>query len=70
MFKVNNKEHQNDGGFTIPPEFLGSGCKSWMLDSGRWTLDAGPWTLDFERWSLDAEIYTLDSGCWTLDTGH
>ena len=41
------------------PEFLDSGRKSWMLDSGRWTLDSG-------RWTRDAGLWTLDSGHWTL----
>ena len=36
------------------PEFLGSGRKSWTLDSGRSTLDAKLWTLDSGRWTLDA----------------
>ena len=31
------------------PEFLDSGRKSWMLESGRWTLDAALWMLDSGR---------------------
>ena len=38
------------------PEFLGSGRKSWTLDSGRWALNAGIWTLDSGRCTLDAEL--------------
>ena len=38
------------------PEFLGSGRKSWTLDSGRWALDAELWTLDPGRWTLDAGL--------------
>ena len=34
------------------PEFLGSGRKSWMLNSGRWALDAGRWTLDADHQTL------------------
>ena len=64
------------------PEFLGSGRRSWTLDTGRWsldarlwtldagsgnwTLDAGPWTPDVGRWTLDATLWTLGSGQWTL----
>ena len=50
------------------PELLGSGCKSWTLDSGRWTLDAGSWTLDSGLWPFDATlaIPTLGSGHRTL----
>ena len=51
------------------PEFLDSGRKSWMLDSGRWTLDAGLWTLDSGRWTLDTELWTLGYGLWMLDSG-
>ena len=51
------------------PEFLGSGRKSWTLDSGRWALDAELWTLDPGRWTLDAGLWTRDSGHWTLDAG-
>ena len=52
------------------PEFLGSGRKSWTLNSGRWALNAGIWTLDSGRCTLDAELSTLDagSGRWTLDS--
>ena len=31
------------------PEFLGSGSKCWMLDSGLWILDAARWALDAGR---------------------
>ena len=49
------------------PEFLGSGRKSWTLDSGRWTLDSGRWTLDAGFWTLDAGRWTLDAGRWPLE---
>ena len=51
------------------PEFLGSGRKSWTLDSGLWTLGSGPWTLDAGPWTLDAGLWMLDSGHWVLDAG-
>ena len=44
-------------------EFLDSGRKCWMLDSGRWTLNAGLWMLDSERWALDPGLRMLDSEC-------
>ena len=51
------------------PEFLGSGRKSWTLDSGPWALDPGLWTLDPGLWTLDSGCWTLDTGFWTLDSG-
>ena len=56
--------------FRCIPKFLGSGRKSWTLDSGLWTLEVGLWTLDSGRWTLDAGLWTLDPGRWTLDSGH
>ena len=50
-------------------EFLGSGRKSWMVDSRLWALDTGRWTMDSGRWTRDAGRWTLDSGRWTLDSG-
>ena len=41
------------------PEFLGSGRKSWTLDSGCWTLDSEPWTQDVGLWTLNARLWTL-----------
>ena len=35
------------------PEFLNSGRKCWMLDSGRLILGVELWTLDSGRWTLD-----------------
>ena len=43
-------------------EFLDSGRKSWMLDSGCWTLDSDLQTLDPRRWTLDAKLWTLNPG--------
>ena len=50
-------------------DFLDSGRKIWMLDSGHWTLDAGLWMLDSGLWTLDAVFWMLYSGRWTLDAG-
>ena len=52
------------------PEFLDSGRKSWVLDSGRWTLDAGLWTLDAGLWTLDAGLWTLDTTLRKIGSGH
>ena len=51
------------------PEFLGSGLKSWTLDSGHWTLNTGLWTLDSRHWTLDPGLWTLEPGPWMLDSG-
>ena len=59
----------NEQKVTGKPEFLDSGHKSWMLNSGRWTLDAERWTLDAWLWILDSGHWTLDAGLWTLDAG-
>ena len=37
-------------------QFLDSGHKSWMLESGLWTLDTEPWTLDSEPRTLDSRL--------------
>ena len=50
-------------------EFLDSGHKCWMLDSGPWTLGAGLWMLYSRSWTLDSGRWTLNSRCWTLDAG-
>ena len=55
--------------YTIIPEFLDSGSKRWILDSGHWILDAGLWTLEAKCWTLDSGLWTLDARCWTLDSG-
>ena len=54
------------------PEFLGSACKCWTLDSGCWTLVAGLWTLYTGLWTLYLVHWTLDAErwdatLWTLD---
>ena len=51
------------------PEFLDSGRKCWILNSGCWTLDAGLKTLEYELWMLDSGRLFQDSGLWTLDCG-
>ena len=53
--------------FSGIPEFLGSGRKSWTLDSGRWTLDAGLQTLDPGRWTLGDRRQTRDAESQTVD---
>ena len=50
------------------PEFLDSGRKSWMLESGRWMLDSECWSLDSGRLTLDAARWSLDTGLWTMDS--
>ena len=49
------------------PEFLGTGRKTWTLDSGLWTLETGLWTLDAGLWTLDPGRWAMDVGLWTLD---
>ena len=56
------KPNKNTIQFGSISDFLGSGRKSWTLDSGRWTMGAG-------RWTLDPRLWRLDSGRWTLDAG-
>ena len=50
-------------------EFLDSGRKSWMLNSGCCTLDTGLWKLDSGLWMLDLNTrpWALDTGRWTFD---